>query len=305
MNRRAFLEWLGVSAAVTVLRPSLWAQASPRLALTFDDFNLSDAQAASRNAAILRALRSHDIQAGAFVIGRNVAADAAMSEVRHWGEAGHVVGNHTFSHRSYSRSGFEAFSQDVLAGELALQEVPGFRKWLRFPILDEGRTADLRDRMRTWLDEHSYRNAHVTIDDSDWYIADRLRTRLATDPAADVDPYRQYYLDHLWERAQYYDSLAQQLAGRSIAHVLLLHHNVTSGLFLDDAILMFRARGWSIVGIEEAYEDPIYTMRPASLPAGQSLSWALARASGGFDGMLRYPGEDGAYEKARMDALGL
>jgi hypothetical protein len=35
------------------------------------------------------------------------------------------------------------------------------------------------------------------------------------------------------------------------------------------------------------------------------LIWALAKKSGRFDNVLRYPAEDGEYEKPFMDKLGL
>jgi len=41
------------------------------------------------------------------------------------------------------------------------------------------------------------------------------------------------------------------------------------------------------------------------VPAGESIIYALAKQTGKFDGQLRYPAEDGAYEDPRMDALGL
>ena len=41
------------------------------------------------------------------------------------------------------------------------------------------------------------------------------------------------------------------------------------------------------------------------MPAGESLIWALAKETGRFESSLRYPGEDGGYEKPKMDALGL
>jgi hypothetical protein len=33
--------------------------------------------------------------------------------------------------------------------------------------------------------------------------------------------------------------------------------------------------------------------------------WALAKETGKFEKLLRYPGEDGDYETARMDKIGL
>jgi hypothetical protein len=41
------------------------------------------------------------------------------------------------------------------------------------------------------------------------------------------------------------------------------------------------------------------------VPAGESLLWALAKETGKFDSLLRYPGEDDVYEKPKLDRLGL
>lgn len=64
-----------------------------------------------------------------------------------------------------------------------------------------------------------------------------------------------------WE-AQYYDSLSQQVLGRSVEHVLLLHHNLINALFLADVIHMFQGKGWTLIDSEVAFEDPVYAMRP-------------------------------------------
>ena len=159
--------------------------------------------------------------------------------------------------------------------------------------------------MRGFLADSGYRNAHVTIDASDWYVDGRLRARLAKDRDADLAPYRRFYLDHIWDRATYYDALSRQVVGRSIHHTLLLHHNVLNGMFLGDLLRMFKGNGWQLVDAQAAYADPVFASAPRVLPAGQSLVWSLAKATGNFDDVLRYPGEDGAYEAPKMDALGL
>jgi hypothetical protein len=38
-----------------------------------------------------------------------------------------------------------------------------------------------------------------------------------------VKPYRDFYLTHMWERAQYYDDLARKVLGRSVKHTILMH----------------------------------------------------------------------------------
>jgi peptidoglycan-N-acetylglucosamine deacetylase len=37
----------------------------------------------------------------------------------------------------------------------------------------------------------------------------------------------------------------------------------------------------------------------------QSLIWLLAKQAGNYENTLRYPPEDGMYEKDKMDSLGL
>ncbi len=133
----------------------------------------------------------------------------------------------------------------------------------------------------------------------------RLTARLKSDPTTDLAPYRTYWLDHIWDRATYYDSLARAVLGRSIDHTILLHHRLTTALFLDDGLEMFRRRGWRLTDAATAFAQPQMKVDYATLPSGQSLMWAAAKASGRFEGQLRYPGEDDKYEKPRMDALGL
>jgi hypothetical protein len=68
---------------------------------------------------------------------------------------------------------------------------------------------------------------------------------------------------------------------------------------------MFHRRGWRIVNAEQAFRDPIFLRVPKTVPAGESLLWALAKETGRFDSILRYPGEDDVYEKPKLDHLGL
>jgi len=67
----------------------------------------------------------------------------------------------------------------------------------------------------------------------------------------------------------------------------------------------FEAAGWQWINASLAFEDPVFRSQPQTLPAGESLVWALAKETGQFGDRLRYPGEDDVYERPKMDALGL
>ena len=280
----------------------------PGIAITIDDFNLADTPRLTgldRDAAIRRALGRHAVKAAGFVAGKYVDAERSPRVLAAWSDEGHILGNHSFSHPYFGGKDPAGMMADILKCEPLLTPYAGFRRLFRYPYLAEGRTAEGRDALRALLRQHDYRIAPVTIDTSDWYIDARLTARLAADPHADIAPYRKYWLDHIWDRATYYDGLARDVLGHSLDHTILLHHRLTTGLFLDDGLAMFRERGWRLVDASAALASPDLGRSYDTLPAGQSLVWAAAKATGRYEGRLRYPGEDDTYEKPGMDALGL
>jgi hypothetical protein len=237
-----------------------------------------------------------------FAIGQSVDNPEGSSILKRWSAAGHRIGNHTFTHQPlFGKITSAEFEAEVLHTEDVLRGYSGFEKWFRFPALSEGSTAQRRDRIRSFLAQHGYRNGAVTIDASDWYYDQRLRARLVADRGFDVTRYRQPYLDHIWDRAQFYDKLSRDVLGRSVPHTLLLHYNLLNSLFLGDLLAMFHAKGWSVIDAEEAFSDKVFARQPDTLPAGQSLIWALAKETGKFEARLRYPGEDAVYEKPALD----
>jgi peptidoglycan/xylan/chitin deacetylase (PgdA/CDA1 family) len=311
MNRRQFIGALGTGVLALGLDKSRLFSAtkeSPQVAITLDDFNWFDAPrmtAEARNRGLLDALDAHSMQAAMFVCGKYVDNETGQKLLSAWDKEGHIIGNHSYSHLYYPKVSFERFSEDLLKGESIINQHPRFRKLFRFPFLKEGETKEKRDGMRAFLKAHGYRTGHVTIDASDWYVDERLRARLAKNPDADITPYRDYYLSHIWERSLFYEDLSRKVLGRGVKHTLLLHHNVLNGFFLGDLMSMFKEKGWKLIKAEEAFHDPIFSSAPDILPAGESLVWALAKETGKFEKLLRYPGEDGDYEKERMDKLGL
>ena len=308
MNRRELTKLLGTGLLTSALAPRIgFAAAPPQVAITMDDFNLFGADeqtAGKRNQAILAAFRAHSIKSVIFVCGTLVDSALGQRLLKQWNDDGHIIANHTFSHRNYARSDFRQYSADILRCETLIKDYRQFRRLFRFPYLKEGDTAEHRDRMRTFLAEHGYKNGAVTIDASDWYIDDRLRKRLATDSKSDTTGYRDYYLQHVADRSRYYEDLSRHALGRSVKHTLLVHHNVLHELYLGDILDQYKRHGWKLIDAEHAYTDPIFDEKPDVLPAGESLVRALAIQNGKLK-EPRYPAEDSKYEAPNMDRLGL
>lgn len=286
------------------------SKTEPMISITIDDPNTYKTPLMNwetKNNKILQALRDHNLQAALFVCGSRVNDKKGLKLLKSWDKDGHLIGNHSFSHLFFNsgKVSLEKYKKDFLKGDSLINQFSNYKRLFRFPFLKEGDTQEKRDGFREFLEINKYKIGHVSIDASDWYIDQRLKERLEQEPDADITPYKEYYLQHILDRATFYNELANDLLGRQIKHTLLVHHNLLNALFLDDLIIMLKGKGWELQDASEAYQDEVYDKLPQIIPAGESIIWALAKESGKCDSVLRYPGEDGIYEKDKMDKLGL
>jgi peptidoglycan/xylan/chitin deacetylase (PgdA/CDA1 family) len=258
-----------------------------------------------RNQRILGHLATRRVQVMVFVCGKRIDSPQGAAMLSALDEAGHLLANHSYSHRNYNDP---ANSSDLLAADIEQCEAliarrSSFRRRFRFPMLKEGESLQKRDAFREVLRARGYTNGHVTIDASDWAYSQRLITRLKAEPTLDLAPVRAAYLAHMLDRAHYYESLATSVTGRSIAHTLLLHHNLLNALFLGDLLDALARDGFRIIAPEQAYADPVFALQPEAIPAGESLIWALAHGDARLRAGLRYPGEDDKYEAEALQRL--
>jgi peptidoglycan/xylan/chitin deacetylase (PgdA/CDA1 family) len=300
-----------LNSILVVLLVSLsYTYAQPSISFTFDDGVTGDMPGYTFeqwNGKILQHLDDAGLKAIFFVTGSNKTDEKGKQLLTAWNARGHRIGNHTFSHKNYNSGQitFEKFKYEFLRTDSIIKRYSNYIRMFRFPYLKEGNTKEKIEGFRGFLKEQDYRNGHVTIDASDWYIDSRLIKRLRQDPAANLEAFKQFYLAHIYERAVYYEELAFKLTGRHIKHTLLLHHNLVSALFLADLIKMFKAKGWNTMNATDAYTDAIYQSKPSTIPAGESLIWSLAKETGSYEAILRYPAEDSRYEENKMNTLGL
>lgn len=279
-----------------------------KISFTFDDGSLGDMPNYSLdewNNMLLKKLKTANVEAILFVAGKGKTGVSGKKLLNSWNNHGHIIANHTYSHQNYNKPDVstDEFINDFIKNDTLIHSFSNYRKLFRFPYLKEGNTKEKVDTFRSFLKNQNYRNGYVTIDASDWYINSRLIKRLKENPKADISDFRNFYLNHIWERAQFYEKLSVKLNNKHINHSLLLHHNLAAALFIDDLIDMFKSKGWKIISAYETYKDPIYLSEPEY--AGESLIYALAKDSGQYESLLRYPAEDSRYEKEKMDILGL
>ena len=282
---------------ILLTSPFIFAQ---EIALTFDDAPRSDGglyTGLKRSEIFIKKLQQYNVpQVAFFAKSGNIDAVGEL-RLKMYGQAGHIIANHSHTHPHIHEVGVEKFIDDIKEAHQALKQFPGFRPWFRFPFLDEGKDENTRDQIRSALDGMGYINGYVTVDNYDWYLEFMYQQALKENKKINYDLLKELYIEHLWESIQFYQNIALKTLGRSPKHVLLLHENDLAALFLDDLISFLRGEGWLIISPEEAYKDPISQHIPKVLMNNQGRVAAIAREQGMAGRDLVQKSEDEQYLK--------
>ena len=255
MKRLKSLAWATAVMLSTLLAAPIHAQT---VALTFDDGPTIDAtpllSPEQRNQAMLDALARHKVKSVLFVTAANGSIKPqGRALARAWGDAGHLVGNHTMTHPDLNSDqvSLEKYQKEILDCDTLIKSLPGYRKWFRYTYLNEGNTAAKREGMQAFLKKQGYRDAPVSFDVADWTVDDNLMAALKAKPNADITPIKQAYLEAVRRNAQ--ASLGPGKPPMDEVRVMLLHHNLANALWLDELIGVLASEGWKFAPAEEVF----------------------------------------------------
>ncbi len=273
-----------------------------QLALSFDDgLNPTiDPTAPHINQQILAHLKNKNIQSIIFPSYIKIGDNAGKDLIRQWDKHGHIVGNHSAFHENLNKPEVLAkdYIKSIRINELVFRDLKNYRKIFRYPYLKEGNNIAKRDQVQNWLKQNHYQHGGVSIDASDWFYNQKYLAYLKAGKTSHIKRLKRAYIDHLLDRAEYYDSLALQTLQHSPQHVLLLHTNAINGQFLGEIILALESKGWKIINATDAYTNPLYKNFSSNIPAGESIIWSIAKSQNIEN--LRYPAEDAPYERENL-----
>lgn len=243
------------------------ALAGPRIAITFDDLPSHDALPAGTTRIeialqIIAALKA----AGAppiygFVNALRLEDDPASAPVLQlWRDAGFPLGNHTYSHMNLNDNPLSAWQADTLKNEHVLAPLMQGQDWhwLRYPYLAEGTTVLKHDRARAFLAAHGYRIAPVSMSFDDYLWNGPYARCVAKKDAATIAQMETAWVAAADGSLAYYRNLSQQLYGRDIPYVLLMHIGAFDARMLPRLLDLYRERGVKLITLEEALRDPFY-----------------------------------------------
>ncbi len=281
-----------LAVALLLLPLPLGAQ-SFELAVTVDDVPWTggatpDSTVLAGTHRLLLALESRGVPATGRVVCDRIAAHPQAT--RRWIEGGHILGSHTAGHLDIDRAPASAWDDGVRRCDAALRALLGDApRFFRFPFLHEGATPERRARGAALLAELGYRNAHVSVDNSEWIVAGAYASAAARGDRPRLASLGAVYVEHLRAAAARAREVARARFGREVRQVLLLHANLLNADHVGALLDSLRADGARFVSLEHALADPVYAL-PDGYVGPMGLSW-LYRAAPARPDLARWDEE--------------
>lgn len=234
-------------------------------------------------------LAGHGAEATGFVVESRICDELRPALLARllstWLDAGHDLGNHTFSHRNFAQEPLADFEADVVKGEATTAQLLSDRgrrlRFFRYPFLERGPDTDKRDAFECFLADRGYAVAPVTVDNEDWRYAKAYDLALARGDSAFARQVGADYLRHMEASFEFAEALSREVVGREVAHILLIHASHLNADYLGELAALLSGRGYTVVSLTEAMQDPVYTQpNPDAHSDGDSWIQRLLIGSG-------------------------
>ncbi len=249
------------------------AQTEKFMAVTFDDLpfqqnrDYSAVEQLEFNKRIISHILQYDIPAVGFVNEGKLFDDDKIDStkldiLKLWLDAGLELGNHTFSHPNINALPFEEYKADLLKGEKITRRLAEERnikyEYFRHPYLRSGETEEIMLALKKFLKNNNYKEAPVTIDNSEWIFAFGYNKAFKENNIEMMKKLGTDYVDYMIEKIKYYEVQSQQLFNRNIKQVLLVHSNLLNADYFDELAEAIKNEGYEFVSMDEALQDEAY-----------------------------------------------
>lgn len=266
---------------------SVHAQKTQRfVAVTIDDLPVVSTRKDLKNRQeITRKLLKHITKAKVPAIGfvnenklytNDVRDETQIDLLRQWLDAGLELGNHTFSHMSLHDNSLEKYEADILKGEIITKEMSKAKsrpfRFFRHPYLWTGLSLEIKSDLNSFLSEHNYTIAPVTIDNSDWIFASAYDKAFDKNDKKLMRQIGSAYVPYLESKFDYWERQSVKLFDREIKQTLLLHANFINSDYFDDIARMLKKRGYKFITLEEALKDEAYKLQD-NFVRRNGISW--------------------------------
>lgn len=261
---------------------AVWAQ--KYVAITVDDLPFVGTYHPEKiNAAtgrLLETFRQYNITAVGFVNERysEDKDDAGLKTrlLEDWLKAGHELGNHTWSHPSFTQVTLEEYQADILRGDkisraLSIQHHKPYR-YFRHPYLQTGNDSLKKAGLEKFLQDNTYTPVPVTMEADDWYFNHAYVKAGRLGDTALQNYIGKEYIKHTLAFVRYYEELTLEVAGQISRQIFLIHANEINARYFSVILSEMHSQGYRFVTVAEALKDKMYGL-PENVISERGPSW--------------------------------
>lgn len=239
------------------------------IAITFDELPAAkgfvEADRAAITFLILQALERHEVKAAGFVVGETI--EDSFDILGKWLNAGHLIGNLTFSYQDFSQLSPQNYIADIEAGNEVLETMlAGFGqkgRYFRYPYLHYGIDPVSRREVENFLEARGCRPVHATVVVEDYLYNLSLEKMGKVPDSSDYDILMNDYLNHVIDEIERSERLALSVLNRPCRQILQLRANRLNAVFLDELLTALEGMGFEFVSLTKALKDKVYRMPQA------------------------------------------
>lgn len=260
-----------------------------QIAFTIDDLPLNGASIEIKRLRkmtkkLLTVIKKNQIPMVGFVnegllYGQN-ETDERIAVLKMWTDAGIELGNHTFSHLGFKNASLADFEDDFIRGESVTKMLlkPNKIRYFRHPFLQMGATRELEDSFEKFIGERGYKAVPITMDTMDWMFLAAYEKGLKEKDKELQNQVSAEYLKFVGLKIDSGEKISNDLFGRNIKHILLLHANELNGDNFEALVKIFKEKGYQFITVEEALKDGVYRFPDKYAPTSDWLShWAFSQ----------------------------
>jgi peptidoglycan/xylan/chitin deacetylase (PgdA/CDA1 family) len=209
--------------------------------------------------------------------------DARIAILKAWVDAGVELGNHTYSHLGFKDASLAAYEDDFIRGDALtgmLMKQRGQKiRYFRHPYLQMGATLELEKAFDKFIAERGYQIAPITVDTMDWMFLSAYAKARAQGNTEMLKRVSDEYLTYARLKLEFCEQMADELFGRPVKHILLLHANELNADNFDGLVKVFIDRGYRFITLEQAIKDPVYVFPDNYQATSDWLShWSFSKA---------------------------
>ena len=244
---------------------------SPEVALTFDDLPAHGPipQGLTRvdiiNSIIQSLQAAHAPRVYGFTNAKRLDEDPNPAQVLQlWRDAGFPLGNHTYSHMNLDTNSVQEFEKDILANEPILEKYSNGLDWhwFRYPYLHEGDTPEKHHAIVSFLKEHGYKIAEVTLSFGDYAYNEPYARCVARNDTQAIEELKKSYIEGAANSLVLGRKLANQLYHRDVKYIMLLHVGGFQTVMLPKLLDLLKQQNFKLITLPEAAADPAYDEDP-------------------------------------------